>query len=193
MKKTNFLSQTLGMFVWSIAYRIMCLVVSVSLIAIVNNKIGVVLSQMFSLAIFLVLPYIRMYDLGSKDLNRINYGRIKRDDLKGLKIGAIIALPYAVCGILLVLAHFGAIDPAYQSVYRMINSPYFSLCQTILPPTLTVSEQSLFAIIVAVLTVLTEPVVYGLGYRMGLARISFTGEMGIRVGKKAKAAKSEQE
>lgn len=189
MEKSNIAGQAARMFIWSIAYRIMCFIVSVSIIAIVSNKFGVILAQIFSLAIFLVLPYLRLYDIGFNDCNRINYGHIRRDEMKGLKIGCLVALPYAVCGILLLLSYFGAFTPNYQSVYRMINSPYFSLNQMILPPTLTIREQSLFAVVISVLTVLTEPVVYALGYRMGLARISFFEEMGINIGKKKEKAK----
>lgn len=189
MGKSNIAYQAARMFIWSLAYRIMCLIVSASIIAIINNKFGVILAQIFSLAIFLVLPYLKLHDLGFNDYNRISYGHIRRDQMKGLKIGCLVALPYAVCGILLLLSYFGAFIPSYQSVYRMINSPYFSLDQMILPPTLTITEQSLFAVIISVLTVLTEPVVYAVGYRMGLARISFSEEMGINIGKKKEKAK----
>ncbi len=176
--------QVVKMFIWSLAYRLMCIIVCASLIAIINNKAGVIVAQIFSLAIFLILPYLKMYDLGFTDYNRIEFGHIKRDVFKGVKIGLIISIPYAVCAVLLVLAHFGIVPSVYLSVYRIISSPFFSLNQTILPPTLTATEQSTFAIVASALTVLTEPVVYGLGYRMGLARISFTEEMGINKGKK---------
>ncbi len=184
MKTNDFPLQTAKMLVWSIAYRIMCFVVSVSLVALINNKIGLILAQCFCLAIFLILPYVRMHDYGSNDVNRINYGHIKRDELKGLKIGLIVMIPYLVFAVLLLLSHLGIIGPSYFSVYRMINSPFFCLSQTLLPPTLTATEQSTVAVILSMLTVLCEPIIYGMGYRFGLARISFTTETGIYKGKK---------
>ena len=180
MNKSGIGFYSIRMFIWSLAYRIMCLIVSTSLIAILNNKLGVILAQMFCLGIILVLPYLRIFDVGFNDYNRINYGHIKRDELKGLKIGLIVSVPYILCSVALILARFSIVPPIYLSIFRMINSPYFSLCQTLLPPTLTITEQSLFAVIVMALTVFTEPVVYALGYRMGLARISFTEQMGLR-------------
>lgn len=180
MDKSGIGSHSLKMFIWSLAYRIMCLIVSASLIAIFNNKFGVILAQIFCLGIILVLPYLRIYDVGFNDHNRINYGHIKRDELKGLKIGLIVSVPYVFCSAALILAHFSIVPPIYLSLFRIINSPYFSLSQTLLPPTLTITEQNIFAVIAVALTAFTEPVVYGLGYRMGLARISFTEQMGLR-------------
>lgn len=180
MNKSGIGFYSIRMFIWSLAYRIMCLIVSTSLVAILNNKLGVILAQMFCLGIILVLPYLRIFDVGFNDYNRINYGHIKRDELKGLKIGLIVSVPYILCSVALILARISIVPPIYLSIFRMINSPYFSLCQTLLPSTLTITEQSLFAVIVMALTVFTEPVVYALGYRMGLARISFTEQMGLR-------------
>ena len=180
MDKSGIGYHSIRMFIWSLAYRIMCIVVSTSLIAIFNNKFGVIMTQIFCLGIILVLPYLRIYDIGFNDHNRINYGHIKRDRLKGLKIGLIVSVPYVFCSVALILARFSIVPPIYLSAFRMINSPYFSLCQTLLPPTLTITEQSLVAVIMVGLTAFTEPVVYGLGYRMGLARISFTEQMGLR-------------
>ncbi|MBQ2001357.1 MAG: hypothetical protein IIU66_05390 [Clostridia bacterium] len=184
MIKNDFPLQTAKMLIWSVAYRIMCLVVSVSLIALINNKIGLIVAQCFCLAIFLVLPYIRMYDYGSNDVNRINYGHIKRDELKGLKIGLIVMIPYAIFAFFLLLSHLGVIAPSFFSLYRVVNSPFFCLSQTLLPPTLTATEQNLFAVILSMATVVCEPIVYGMGYRFGLARIAFTTETGIYKGKK---------
>ena len=184
MKKNDFTLQTAKMLIWSVAYRIMCLVVSVTIIAIINNKIGLIVAQCFCLAIFLVLPYIRMYDYGSNDVNRINYGHIKRDELKGFKIGLIVMIPYAIFATFLLFSHLGVVAPSYFSVYRIVNSPFFCLSQTLLPPTLTATEQSLFSVILSMITVFCEPIVYGLGYRFGLARIAFTTETGIYKGKK---------
>lgn len=191
MEKYSIASKAAKMFIWSLAYRFMCLVVSVAIISVINNKFGIILSQLFCLGIFLILPYNKMYNLGSQDHNKINYGYAKRDVFMGVKIGCLVAIPYSICGILLILARFGVVGFSILQTYRLINAPYFSLDQILMPTTLTISEQSLFAVAASVLTVFTEPVVYGMGYRMGLARISFTSETGLyRGNRKEKLTKN---
>ena len=70
MDKSGIGYHSIRMFIWSLAYRIMCIVVSTSLIAIFNNKFGVIMAQIFCLGIILVLPYLRIYDIGFNDHNK---------------------------------------------------------------------------------------------------------------------------
>lgn len=167
------------MFLWITAYHFMCLMVSMSIIALLNNKIGVILAQMFCLAIVLILPYLKVYELGSNDINAVNNGKLVRDNLRGLKIGLLAASPYIVCAVLMLLCRAGVVTAGYISVWRIIDATYLPFNQIIIPSALTAREQSVAAVIISALTVLTEPIVCAVAYRMGLERISFTTETGL--------------
>ena len=172
MKEKGIFLSGLLMFGRLLMYTVMCLIVSITVMALLPGKLGNLIAQAFDLGIILMLPYLVIWKTGDVDRNKFNYGHIKRDNWKGFKIGLIAAAPWMVCAVLLLLARAGAISEGYLPIYRLINAPFLPLCQALLPATLTLAEQNVFSVLAVALTSLVPPVVLGLGYRLGFARVS---------------------
>ena len=170
---------TLSMFLRLTGYHIMSLIVTMSILAFLPDVSGNFIAQAINLGIIIVLPYLTMWKKGDTDCNKVAFGHMQADNLKGLKIGLIAYAPCMICGLLLIAAKFGALPSSYLSWYRVINAPFMPFNQSLMPTTLMFSEHSVAAVVVAGLTPVIEPLNLGLAYYFGLHRISFSETFGI--------------
>jgi hypothetical protein len=173
MKENQILSSSVKMFVRLLSYHVMCLIVSMSIIAFLTSKTGNFIAQAFDLGIIVILPYLTMWKMGDSDRNQYNFGHIGRDDFKGFKIGFIAYSPFILAALLLLFAKAGVLPSSYLPYYRMIMSPFIPLNQMLMPTTFTLAEQSLGGVIFSALLPLIPPCAVGAGYRFGFERVSF--------------------
>lgn len=186
MNENKIFKTSVKMFIRLLSYYIMCLVVSVTVMAIFHYKIGNIVAQIFDTCIVTILPYLSLYSIGTDDSNKVSYGHTVRDDLKGLKIGLVATAPFVLIGLFLIAAKLGVMPENYISYYRLLSSPYMPLNHMIMPTTLTLAEQSWTSVIASVLTAFIPAVACAVGYKMGFEEISFTDEWIYRGKRKIK-------
>ncbi len=124
----------------------------------------VLLCSLFLLGVF---PYNLLWEMGSKDENRVRYGHSRLDKLRGLKIGTLASVPGLLLYILLLIARFGLLPNAYLSVYRVLNIPFLSYINWIIGTEVsTITGWQFLALFVPLLFIPTVCYIsYLLGYR----------------------------
>ena len=174
MDSNSFSKNILSMLLRLTGYHVMCLMVSLSILAFFPGVAGGFVAQAFGLGIIIVLPYLTMWKKGDSDYNLVNYKDIKRDHFYGFKVGFIAYAPDLLLCVALVVAKFGLLPESTYSWFKMVFSPFVPFNQSVMPATFTFAEQSLGAVIIASAIPFTVPVSVGLGYYMGFNRISFS-------------------
>jgi len=173
MDSNSFVKNTLSMFLRLTSYHIMCLMVSLSILAFFPGVAGGFVAQAFGLGIIIVLPYLTMWKKGDSDYNLVNYKDIDRSNWYGFKVGFLAYSPYLLLCVALIVAKFGLLPESTYSWFKMIFSPFVPFNQSVMPATFTFAEQSIGAVIIAAIIPFAVPCSVGLGYYMGFNRISF--------------------
>ena len=118
-----------------------------------------------------VFPYNVMWKLGSKDRNKVRYGRKKQDLLRGLKIGAIANVPSFAMYLLLILAKYQLIFPQYFTLFRYPHMPYLPYINWVCPA-YSAAEISWPSMVALFLPMLFVPAVCAVGYILGYREFS---------------------
>ncbi|MBQ4051954.1 MAG: hypothetical protein IJD13_10015 [Oscillospiraceae bacterium] len=153
-----------------------------------------------------VVLYANTWTYGDRDANFVQFGRCKRDPLKGVKLGCLVSLPTFLLNIPLALSKAEILPFDFLPVYRFLAAPLWPLINMIHPygavaheateatelleafPATPAMEWGQFGLIVLL------PLIYvffcWLGYEMGYRRIS----LGFRLvyGKKAEAGNNDK-
>lgn len=127
----------------------------------------VLVCSLFLLGVF---PYNLLWEMGSKDENRVRYGRSRLDKLRGLKIGALANIPSLLLYVFLLVARFGSLSNGILSVYRVLNMPFLSYINWIIGTDLSaIVVWQLLALLVPMLFV---PAVCYIAYLLGFRQFS---------------------
>ncbi len=132
-----------------------------------NSTFLKVVAQSISIIMFVGIIYATAWNEGDKDKNLVGFGRIKEDKLKGVKLGAIVMIPYMLSGVLLVLGLLG-ITTDLQAIYRIIH---FQIL-VILNELMEAAKSSWNGLIFGTLYYLSVPIASGVGYYLGYKRIA---------------------
>lgn len=160
------------LFLRFLGYHLMCMLVMLSVMAFLPGVWGAFVAQVFGLAIITVFPFLSAYRVGDRDHNKIGYHHIRYDRWKGLKAGLLGYSPFLLASVCMIAAKLGVIGEGYLPFYRVINSPFMALMQSLLPTTLTLSELSAVHVVLCALTSLIAPASVALGYWQGVNRLS---------------------
>ena len=153
---------------------VMCMILSMSVLTLIDGFWGRFLCQILNLAIVISLSYVPLWNEGNNDVNKINYERMKRDPLRGLKYGLVAAVPGVIVYILLFLSAMGAMSEAFFMIYRFLNPVFLPLNMTLMPATLTMSEIGMMPVFFACFEMLLPVIVCGFAYPLGLHRYSLS-------------------
>lgn len=127
----------------------------------------VLLCSLFLLGVF---PYNLLWEMGSKDENKVRYGHSRQDKWRGLKIGSMAIIPCVILYAVVVVARFGGMSDAVLSVYRILNMPYLSYINWIVGTKLAeITVGQLLALLVPLLFV---PAICFVAYRLGFSQFS---------------------
>ncbi len=179
MPYTSLIRNSLSVFFRLSGYHIMSMLVSMSIRAFITDIVGAVIAQFVCLGIIIVLPYLTVWKWGDSDCNKIDNDRMTRDNGLGFKVGFIAYAPYLLMGILLIIARIGLLPDTILSWYRLLETPFMPLNQSLMPTTMMLSEQSYSNIIISILIMLSVPISIGIAYYMGIHRISFSEAFGF--------------
>lgn len=130
-------------------------------------NVVVLLCSLFLLGVF---PYNLLWEMGSKDENKVRYGHSRFDRLRGLKIGAMACIPAASLYVFLVAGRIFALPSALLSIYRVVNIPYLSYINWVVGTELAAVTVWQFAALLVPL--LFIPVVCWVSYLLGYRQFS---------------------
>lgn len=136
------------------------------------NVASLLLSELFTILIYIFMFYSPMYRLGDADANKVSFNRMAYDRWRGFKIGMVPASINLVAYILLILSKLGVIADGYYAVFRLLNCHLFGLLRLAIGNVGLTSQVNWFVVILLLLTVLLTPAACQLFYLLGYKRIN---------------------
>lgn len=134
--------------------------------------------QIASVCIFLNMIYSHSWACGDHDVNSVQFGHMEKDPFKGLKIGLVAMIPYALSIVFLISGKLELIHVMVDGqpspldlgfVYRIFNIQYLYLINLLIDPEVGTEAASWLSIagiwMLNLLIPLTTSVAYALGYR----------------------------
>lgn len=162
----------LSLFGKYLAIKILSLLLDFTLMVALSGRLGMILTQACDFVLLVALVYSSAWKRGDLDINRVQSGTIAEDRFRGLKAGLIAAIPDFAAAVCLLLAKAGVVARIFTSFYGLIEAQFMPFYLGILPQTLTVAEQPVWAYVTACALALVAPVVAGFGYYIGYRGIS---------------------
>lgn len=154
----------------------LCFLTVTTLIMLIDNIYGALFIQFVCAVLFMFFLYCPVWVDADKDRNMANHGKIIFDKFKGIKAGLIIAIPFVILNLLLVLSWLKII-PNFFALYKVINSFFWPLLHILAPNTGSVESLNLFDIIIINLLPLYIPIVTSIGYYCGYKNISLKNKI----------------
>lgn len=92
-----------------------------------------VAAEILMVILLIALPYSKLWSVGDRDSNSVQFGHREEDQLRGLKIGLLAGIPSFLSYGVLLVAKIGKILPDYFSVYRYLNFTFFPIISLMTP------------------------------------------------------------
>lgn len=142
------------------------IVFSVTDIAVIS-----VIIQIIALLITYSGVYIRIWDEGSSDFNRVKYGHTAYDRWKGLKASLVVAVPFFGLWLALLICKIIQVD--FVFTYKLIHFDFIIFLNYIFgSPDANIATISYGSIFVCSLFVLVIPVLGYIAYQAGYRQFS---------------------
>lgn len=134
-----------------------------------------ILSEVLMLCLLAALPYSIVWAQGDRDKNKVQFGHMQEDKLRGLKIGLMAGIPSYIGYILLLLSKLNVLLPGYFYAYRLLNMPFLPILNRLAGTDITSTAQISWPAILAMLMVVVfVPLVCTIGYALGYKQISLS-------------------
>lgn len=130
--------------------------------------------QLIALIVYVAMIYSPSWFCGDRDSNAVQFGHMQADPLKGLRIGLVAMIPFALTPIILVLIKLKVISLDIGFAYRILNVHLLYAINMLLPPEANTAEASWVAIFGVWLYHLVIPATTYAAYRLGFNHISLT-------------------
>lgn len=180
-KKYSVGSTALSTIGSAVIAMILSSLITLSIGSVVTSTPVLVIIQIVAVFIFLGMIYGPSWYCGDHDVNAVQFGRMEEDPLKGLKIGLIAAIPYALTIILLIISKLdllyitidgqrGPLDLGFA--YRILNIQYLYMINALIDPEAGTAAASWLSIFGVWLYNLLIPLVCTAGYALGYRHIS---------------------
>lgn len=137
-----------------------------------HRNVAFAVSLLFTIPLTVGALYVTTYNIGSKDISRVHGGFIAEDKFKGVKIGAIAAIPNLALYVVLLLSKFGVINSNSLAFYSIVNSHLYGAVQFVFNQAKTATELDALQLVLLFIPVLFIPAVSGVGYILGYKEIS---------------------
>ena len=131
-----------------------------------------VIAQLVGLSTTALFIYPTVWECGNKDSNRVNFGRIKEDKLRGFKIGLAAMLPFFLLFIALIIFALGAYEKFAVILYKFINCYAFGFLDFIIGDAVYVSDLAFWQYPLIFITLFIVPVIAYIAYILGYKDIS---------------------
>lgn len=98
-----------------------------------ESRLGLGIIGVICVIVVGLILYANTWSYGDRDANFVQFGRMTRDRLKGLKIGLLISIPSFLMNIPLALSKMEIIPFDFMPIYRLLLSPLWPLINFIHP------------------------------------------------------------
>ena len=151
---------------------VLCFIMSTCLLVSFGTRLGRVITQFCSCAIYYAMLYTAARDYGENDKNKAINTQGKTDALKGLKCGLLACAPNILASLGLIVYKLLSVEPGtYLVLYRMLINPfYMHINLTLIKPSLSIVEIPLLNVLISVCLSLIGPLVVALSYIVGLGQ-----------------------
>ncbi len=111
---------------------------------------------------------------GNKDSNKVHFGRIKEDKLRGAKIGLIATIPYFLLYIAFLICGLGVAPKFSVVIYKFANCFAFGFVDLICGNNFTAGELAFWQFILLFVLLLIPAIICEVGYILGFKDISIS-------------------
>ncbi len=132
VKEITMVNQALGLLGAHAGGVVLSLIFCLGLSGLMTSVGGLITAQILILLVYSFPTYSAMWDYGHRDLNRFNYGHIKRDQFRGFKVSLISNIPVFILSLLFILSKFGLFYNI-TILYKLINAEIWPLINLIQP------------------------------------------------------------
>lgn len=145
------------------------------------NILTNVIAEILMVILLVALPYSKLWAVGDRDSNSVQFGHMKEDQRRGLKIGLLAGIPSFLCYAVLLVARIGKILPNYFSLYRYLNFTFFPIISLMTPSEDATAVSQVFSagvswplMAVLLLTIAVVPLTCYAAYALGYHHISIS-------------------
>lgn len=128
-------------------------------------------SQIIVLVILYGVIYSLMWKAGDANADMAELGSKKIDKLKGLKVGLIADIPYALLYVTLVITQSAGIFRSYPGIYKILTYFMFGFNDTFMPVTEGGMKITLYGILVLASVLIPIPLFTTVAYFIGSKHI----------------------
>lgn len=137
-----------------------------------GKTVFLVLTQIFGMIMVVAFASNASYKQGFKDLNLVKIGQVKKDMLKGVKIGLLGNIPFFLLTALVIAMAYG-LAPKFHTVwYAFLSGHFYSLIMWITNGSQTVGEIGIVQLVLLVLLQFLVPAISGVAYILGYKEIN---------------------
>ena len=133
-----------------------------------------VISQILMLIVLGIFPYHILWEFGNRDDTNVRYRGQRPDPWRGVRIGLLAMIPFAVAWLLLLIAKLGILPPSYVQIYRILAFPFLPYVNWVLGSAQTLTEIAVWRILLVIPTLLFVPAVGGVAYKLGGRQFSLS-------------------
>lgn len=131
-----------------------------------------IVAQLLMLTILIAILYTPLWRLGDGDRNKVDFGRMQADKLRGLKIGLIGSAPSGLVALGLVVSKLTGLMPNYIFAYRLLSMIFAPINNALTSGVAWTSQVTWWMLPVAVLCWAVVPLTTALAYWFGYNRVS---------------------
>lgn len=131
-------------------------------------------TQVLSLIMVVAFASNSVYKLGSTDANLVKTGHLKKDLLKGFKIGLIGNAPFFVLYLLIIVMACGLAPKFYTVWYAFLNSHYYSLIICTVKNATDLSQLNILQYVLLFLIQFIVPLISAVTYVLGFKDINIS-------------------
>lgn len=141
------------------------------------NNLSYLISGLISLVFVVGTTYNPIWEMGNKDINRVNMGIKKENKLFGLFAGLIASLPSLAIYITLWLSHLKVLSTEFLSVFRFLNSHFYGFITFVYGNAQNTAELSVLELSLLSVTVWLLPIISAIAYYIGYKDIRISEKL----------------
>ena len=141
------------------------------------TNLAYLISGLISFVFVVGTTYVPVWEIGNKDINRVNMGMKKENKLTGLFAGLIASIPSLAVYATLWLSHLKVLSTEFLSVFRFFNSHFYGFISFVYGNATNTAELSVTKLLLLSVTVWLLPLVTAVGYYVGYKDIRISEKM----------------
>lgn len=125
------------------------------------------ITQILLLVLFGIFPYHILWAFGNRDDTNTRYRGQRPDSWRGVKIGFLAIVPFALVWLCLAISKFGILPEAMVQAYRITAFPFYPYVNWLLGSAVSTVDIAWWRILLLLPTFLFIPIISGISYRLG--------------------------